>query len=48
MYTLLTKGEAYVAQQLEEYEQAYRQRKVKGLARQAQELGYRLEPVAQT
>jgi Transposase IS116/IS110/IS902 family len=48
VYTLLTRGEAYVAQQLEEYEQAYRQRKVKGLARQAQELGYRLEPVAQT
>jgi transposase len=48
VYALLTKGAAYVTQQLEEYEQAYRQRKGKGLARQAQELGYRLEPVAQT
>ncbi len=44
VYALLTKGQEYVAQALEEYEQAYKQRKVKGLARQAEELGYRLEP----
>src|SRR5262249_21115368 len=48
VYTPLTKGEAYVAQQLEEKEQADRQAEVRGRARQAQELGYRLEPVAQT
>jgi CubicO group peptidase (beta-lactamase class C family) len=45
VYALLTRGRAYVAQALEEYEQAYQARKARGLARQAQELGYRLVPV---
>jgi transposase len=45
VYHLLKHGEAYVAQGLAEYEEAYRQRKANGLARQAAELGYRLEPV---
>ena len=45
VYALLTRGQEYVAQALEEYEQAYQVRKAKGLARQAQELGYRLVPV---
>jgi hypothetical protein len=31
-------------QELEVYEAAYRQRVVKGLARKAAEMGYRLEP----
>jgi hypothetical protein len=43
---LLTKGEAYVAQAMEDYEQAYAARKLSNLERQAQSLGYRLEPVA--
>ena len=30
---------------MQEYEAAYRARKVKGLARQAEALGYRLEPL---
>ncbi|HYT87552.1 MAG TPA: IS110 family transposase [Gemmataceae bacterium] len=44
VYALLTQGQEYVSQAMEEYEQAYKLRKVKGLARQAEELGYRLEP----
>jgi transposase len=44
VYHLLKHGEAYVAQGMAEYEAAYRQRRLKGLARQAAELGYRLEP----
>jgi transposase len=45
VYALLTRGQEYVAQAMEEYEQAYKVRKAKGLARQAEELGYRLVPV---
>jgi transposase len=41
---LRTRGQAYVAQAMEDDEQAYRVRKAKGLARQAEELGYRLVP----
>jgi transposase len=46
VYALLTKGEAYVAQAMDDYERAYAERKLSNLARQAQSLGYRLEPVA--
>jgi transposase len=46
VYRLLRYGEAYVRQDVEAYEAAYRSRVVKGLARQAGELGYRLEPMA--
>jgi hypothetical protein len=46
VYRLLKYGEAYVRQEMHAYEEAYRLRLVKGLARKAQELGYRLEPVA--
>ena len=35
-----------VCQDMEAYEAAYRQRLVKGLARKAASLGYRLEPTA--
>jgi transposase len=45
VYALLTKGEAYVAQAREEYEQTYAARRLSGLARQAAALGYRLEPL---
>jgi len=45
VYALLTKGEAYIGQAMEEYEQAYQARKLQGLGRQAQALGYRLEPL---
>ena len=46
VYRLLRHGEAYVRQDVEAYEAAYRARVVKGLARRAGELGYRLEPTA--
>jgi transposase len=44
VYRLLKYGAEYVCQELEVYEAAYRQRVVKGLARKAAEMGYRLEP----
>jgi len=45
VYRLLKYGEEYVCQEMAVYEAAYRARLVKGLARKASELGYRLEPV---
>jgi transposase len=48
VYRLLKHGTEYVCQDLEAYEAAYRQRVVKGLARKAATLGYRLEPTAAT
>ena len=44
VYRLLKHGEAYVVQGMAEYEQAYRDRVVKNLARKAKELGYQLLP----
>jgi transposase len=44
VYRLLRYGGEYVYQELEAFEAAYRARVVKGLARRAAELGYRLEP----
>lgn len=44
VYRLLKHGEAYVAQGLEGYAQAYRDRVVKHLIRKAKELGYQLLP----
>ena len=44
VYRLLKHGEAYVAQGMEDYEQAYRDRVVKHLLRKAKELGYQLLP----
>jgi transposase len=46
IYRLLKYGEEYVRQEVAAYEAAYRERLVKGLARRAAELGYRLEPTA--
>jgi transposase len=46
VYRLLRYGGEYVYQEQEAYEAAYQARLVKGLARRASELGYRLEPVA--
>jgi hypothetical protein len=48
VYRLLKHGTEYVCQDLEKYEAAYRQRLVKGLARKAATLGYRLEPTTAT
>jgi len=48
VYRLLKHGSEYVCQDLEAYEAAYRQRVVKGLARKAATLGYRLEPTTAT
>jgi transposase len=44
VYRLLRYGEAYVRVEQTACEEAYRLRQVKGLARRAAELGYRLEP----
>jgi transposase len=46
VYRLLRYGEEYVRQDMAVYEASYRARLVKGLARRASELGYRLEAVA--
>ena len=46
VYRLLKYGEEYVCQDIAVYESAYHARLVKGLARKASALGYRLEPVA--
>jgi hypothetical protein len=45
VYRLLRYGAEYVCQEVAVYEAAYRARLVKGLARKASELGYRLEPM---
>jgi transposase len=46
VYRLLKYGAEYVCQKIDAYEAAYRERVVKGLARKAAELGYRLQPAA--
>jgi transposase len=46
VYRLLRYGEEYVRQEQAHYEECYRQRLLKGLARKAEELGYRLEPAS--
>jgi transposase len=45
VYALLTQGEAYVAQAMDDYERAYASRRLSGLERQAAAMGYRLEPL---
>ena len=44
VYRLLKFGETYVRQQMQDYENAYRIKLTKGLARKAAELGYKLVP----
>src|SRR5207302_9725602 len=44
VYRLLKYGEGYVRQDMASYEEAYRARTLKGLARKAQEMGYHLTP----
>jgi transposase len=46
VYRLLKYGQEYVRQAEQAYEEAYRLRTVKGLARKAEGLGYKLVPVA--
>ena len=46
VYWLLKHGAEYVSQGVEAYEAAYQERVLKGLARRAAALGYRLEPSA--
>jgi transposase len=48
VYRLLKYGAEYVCQEIAAYEAAYQARLVKGLAKRAAELGYRLEPAART
>jgi hypothetical protein len=43
VYWLLKYGANYICQKIDAYEAAYRARVLKGLARKAAELGYRLE-----
>jgi transposase len=45
VYRMLKYGQEYVRQAEHAYEEAYRQRTVKGLARKAKSLGYQLVPV---
>jgi transposase len=45
-YALLKHGTDYVSQEMAEYEAKYRERKLQGLTRQAQALGFVLVPVA--
>ena len=47
-YRLLKYGQEYVRQEITAYEETYRLRLVKGLARRATELGYQLVPVTMT
>jgi transposase len=46
VYSLLKHGTDYVAQEMAAYEASYRERKVRALARQAQDLGFDLVPAA--
>jgi transposase len=48
VYRLLKYGEEYVRQEMAAAEEAYRVRVLKGLARKAEELGYRLAPAVAT
>jgi len=48
VYRLLKHGEAYVAQGMAEYEEAYRERVVQNLVRKAKALGYQLLPTPHT
>jgi transposase len=48
VYRLLKYGEAYTRQAMTDYENAYRIKLTKGLARKAAELGYKLVPNAET
>jgi transposase len=45
VYTLLKHGTDYVAQEMAEYEARHRERKLQGITRQAQALGYVLVPL---
>ena len=45
IYTLMTKGQAYVDQGQDYYEQQHQQRVVKNLKRKAQEMGFALMPI---
>jgi hypothetical protein len=46
VYRLLKYGEGYVRQAMDAYENAYRLKLTKGLAKKAAELGYKLVPNA--
>src|SRR5439155_17181076 len=46
VYRLLKYGEEYARQEMATAEAGYREKRLKGLARRAGELGYRLEPNA--
>jgi hypothetical protein len=48
VYRLLKYGEAYVRKEMADYEENYRKQVLKGLARRAKEMGFRLEPTEAT
>lgn len=47
IYTMITKGEAYVDRGQAQYEEKYRQRVIRNLSRRAEQLGFELTPVAE-
>lgn len=47
IYTLLTKGQAYVDQGQSQYEERYRERVIKTLSKKAEKLGFQLIPSTQ-
>jgi len=48
IYTMVTKGEEYVDQGQAHYEERYREKVVKSLARKASQLGFQLVPMPET
>lgn len=46
IYAMLTKGEDYVDQGQEHYEEKYRQRVIKNLSKHAEKFGFQLIPVS--
>jgi len=48
IYAMLTKGEEYVDQGQEHYEEKYRQRVIKNLTKHAEKFDFQLIPVPET
>ncbi|MDD5410651.1 MAG: hypothetical protein PHF31_04435 [Methylobacter sp.] len=48
IYAMLTKGEEYMDQGQEYYEEKYRQRVIKNLTKRAEQIGFQLIPMAES
>ncbi|MGZ5601117.1 MAG: hypothetical protein ACXWFX_11050 [Methylobacter sp.] len=48
IYAMLTKGQEYVDQGQEYYEEKYRQRVIKNLTKRAEQIGFQLTPMAES